>query len=195
MKFRREWLARHRLPADECRVIQVLGESMEPTLVDGCSILVNQASRRRRVGRIFVVRNRGRARRQARRQGPRRRLAARQRQPQQAGLADRALARRRARDRRGQVGRPDVPVRNDGMASTTGNINDAPLHVAGTATHKPAPTTHRATQCARGRRRRSPKADGAFQTPADQFPPSPPNPKSLAVPRRAATHRPGVRLC
>ncbi len=56
VKFRREWLARHGLPAGECRVIQVLGESMEPTLVDGCSILVNQASRRRRVGRIFVVR-------------------------------------------------------------------------------------------------------------------------------------------
>ena len=29
---------------------------MEPTRVDGCSILVNHASRRRRVGRIFVVR-------------------------------------------------------------------------------------------------------------------------------------------
>ena len=29
---------------------------MEPTLVDGCSILVNQGSRRRRVGRVFVVR-------------------------------------------------------------------------------------------------------------------------------------------
>ncbi len=56
VKFRREWLSRHGLPAAECRVIRVLGESMEPTLVDGCSILVNQASRRRRVGRIFVVR-------------------------------------------------------------------------------------------------------------------------------------------
>ena len=29
---------------------------MKPTLVDGCSILVNQASRRRRVGRLYVVR-------------------------------------------------------------------------------------------------------------------------------------------
>ena len=29
---------------------------MEPTLVDGCSILVNLASRRRRAGRIYVVR-------------------------------------------------------------------------------------------------------------------------------------------
>ena len=56
VKFRREWLARHCLAAGECRVIQVLGESMEPTLVDRSSILVNQASRRRRVGRIFVVR-------------------------------------------------------------------------------------------------------------------------------------------
>ncbi len=56
VKFRRAWLARHGLAAGECRVIQVLGESMEPTLIDGCSILVNQSSRRRRVGRIFVVR-------------------------------------------------------------------------------------------------------------------------------------------
>ena len=56
VKFRREWLARHGLAAGDYRVIQVLGESMEPTLVDGCSILVNQASQRRRVGRIFVAR-------------------------------------------------------------------------------------------------------------------------------------------
>lgn len=56
VKFRREWLARHGLPAGECRVIQVLRDSIEPTLVDGCSILVNQPRRRRRVGRIFLVR-------------------------------------------------------------------------------------------------------------------------------------------
>ena len=56
IKFRRAWLARHGLVARNCRVITVSGESMEPTLVDGCSILVNLASRRRRVGRIFVVR-------------------------------------------------------------------------------------------------------------------------------------------
>ena len=56
IKFRRTWLARHDLVARNCRVITVSGESMEPTLVDGCSILVNLASRRRRVGRIFVVR-------------------------------------------------------------------------------------------------------------------------------------------
>ena len=56
IKFRRTWLARHGLVAQQCRVIQVLGESMEPTLVDGCAILINHASRRRRVGRLFVVR-------------------------------------------------------------------------------------------------------------------------------------------
>ena len=56
IKFRRAWLARHGLVARNCRVIQVSGESMEPTLVDGCSILVNHASRRRHVGHIFVVR-------------------------------------------------------------------------------------------------------------------------------------------
>ena len=56
IKFRRAWLARHGLVARHCRVIQVSGESMEPTLVDGCAILVNHASRRRRVGHLFVVR-------------------------------------------------------------------------------------------------------------------------------------------
>ena len=56
LKFRRDWLDRHGLDARQCRVIKVMGESMEPTLVDGCSILMNTASKRRRVGRIYVVR-------------------------------------------------------------------------------------------------------------------------------------------
>ena len=56
LKFRGTWLARHGLVARSCRVIAVAGESMEPTLVDGCSILVNHASRRRRLGRIYIVR-------------------------------------------------------------------------------------------------------------------------------------------
>ena len=50
------WLARHGLVADECRLIQVVGESMEPTLADGCAILMNGTSQRRRAGRIFYVR-------------------------------------------------------------------------------------------------------------------------------------------
>lgn len=57
LKFRRTWLARHGLVARNCRVFGVVGESMEPTLVDGCSILVDHASRRRRLGRIYVVRS------------------------------------------------------------------------------------------------------------------------------------------
>ncbi len=56
LKFRRTWLARHGLFARSCRVIGVVGESMEPTLADGCSILVNHASRRRHLGHIYVVR-------------------------------------------------------------------------------------------------------------------------------------------
>ena len=69
--------------------------------------------------------DRGRPRRQARRQGPRRRLAARQRQPEQAGLADRALAGPRAGDRRGQVDRADVRVRSDLMSSTVTDVDEA----------------------------------------------------------------------
>ena len=56
IKFRRTWLRRHGLVARSCRVLTVAGRSMEPTLVDGSSILVNHASRTLRNGRIFVVR-------------------------------------------------------------------------------------------------------------------------------------------
>ena len=54
--FQRAWLARHGLVARNCRIIQVSAESMEPPPDDGCSILVNHASRRRYVGHIYVVR-------------------------------------------------------------------------------------------------------------------------------------------
>ena len=54
--FRRSWLQKQRLNADQCSVIHVVGESMEPTLPDGCSILVNRAQRRRRLNAIFVIR-------------------------------------------------------------------------------------------------------------------------------------------
>ncbi len=54
--FRRDWLERHALDPNQCSVIRVTGESMEPTLEDGCSILVNRAQRRRRVGHLFAVR-------------------------------------------------------------------------------------------------------------------------------------------
>ncbi len=56
--FRDDWLDHRAIDPDQCNVITVRGESMEPTLPDGCSILVDlsHGRRRRRVGRIFVLR-------------------------------------------------------------------------------------------------------------------------------------------
>ncbi len=56
LKFRRDWLRKLGLNARDCCILRVMGESMEPTLVDGATILVNLARQRRRVGRIYVVR-------------------------------------------------------------------------------------------------------------------------------------------
>ena len=56
--FSRDWLAHHAIDPKQCNVISVRGESMEPILPSGCSILVDrsQGRRRRREGRIFVLR-------------------------------------------------------------------------------------------------------------------------------------------
>ena len=40
----------------QCAIVRMRGESMEPTLSDGSTILVNRAQRRRRSGRLFAVR-------------------------------------------------------------------------------------------------------------------------------------------
>lgn len=56
LSFRRRWLERHGLDPARCAVISVRGESMEPTLPEGCSILIDRAQLRRRAGRIFAVR-------------------------------------------------------------------------------------------------------------------------------------------
>ena len=48
--FRRDWLDRHGIDLTQCVVIKVRGESMEPTLPDGCSILVDRSRTRRRDG-------------------------------------------------------------------------------------------------------------------------------------------------
>ena len=55
--FRREWLDRYALDPDQCVVIGARGRSMEPTLMDGCSILVarDERRRRRRDGRVYVL--------------------------------------------------------------------------------------------------------------------------------------------
>ena len=60
MAFRRSWLDRHRLAAAQCAVVHVHGESMEPTLGAGSTILINRAQRRRRAGAIFLVYGAGR---------------------------------------------------------------------------------------------------------------------------------------
>ena len=54
--FRSEWLFRKGLAADRCNIIGVAGESMEPTLPDGCVILVDRNRTKRYRGHIFVVR-------------------------------------------------------------------------------------------------------------------------------------------
>ena len=54
--FTREWMDRHGLDPTQCVVIRAVGDSMQPTLPDGCSILVNRASRRRRMERVYVLR-------------------------------------------------------------------------------------------------------------------------------------------
>ena len=54
--FRQEWLSRKRLIPNRCNIINVMGESMEPTLPDGCVILLDRNRTRRLPGHIFVVR-------------------------------------------------------------------------------------------------------------------------------------------
>ena len=54
--FARSWLDRHGLDATRCAIIRVRGESMEPTLPDGCSILFDRSRRTRREHAIYVVR-------------------------------------------------------------------------------------------------------------------------------------------
>ena len=57
LAFQRDWLRRNRINANRCTVIKVHGDSMEPTLPDGCSILVDHSRRTRRRGRIYVLQN------------------------------------------------------------------------------------------------------------------------------------------
>ena len=54
--FRSEWLSKMGLHADRCRIIGVMGESMEPTLPDGCVILVDLNRTTILDGHIYIVR-------------------------------------------------------------------------------------------------------------------------------------------
>ena len=54
--FREDWLRRHGLNPDRCRVIEVVGDSMEPTIENGAVILVDFQRTTRRRDKIFAVR-------------------------------------------------------------------------------------------------------------------------------------------
>ena len=54
--FRRDWLRRHRINPKHCKVIGVRGASMEPTLPNKCSIIVDRSQKQLRQGRIYVMR-------------------------------------------------------------------------------------------------------------------------------------------
>ena len=54
--FQRDWLDARAIDPTQAVIIGVRGESMEPTLPDGCSILVDRSRRRRRNDHIYVLR-------------------------------------------------------------------------------------------------------------------------------------------
>ena len=54
--FRNDWLLSHSIDPEQSNIISVRGESMEPTLPDGCSILVDRKRREPQDGRIYVMR-------------------------------------------------------------------------------------------------------------------------------------------
>ena len=54
--FRNDWLQSHSIDPERSNIISVRGESMEPTLPDGCSILVDRKRREPHEDRIYVMR-------------------------------------------------------------------------------------------------------------------------------------------
>ena len=54
--FRNDWLQTHAIDPEESNIISARGHSMEPTLPDGCSILVDRKRREPQEGRIYVMR-------------------------------------------------------------------------------------------------------------------------------------------
>ena len=56
IQFPYPWLRKHDLRPGDCRILRVVGGSMEPTLPDGCAILIHLMSKERRDGKIFAMR-------------------------------------------------------------------------------------------------------------------------------------------
>lgn len=55
LPFREDWLAKHRLNPARCSVIEVVGQSMEPSIQHRAVILVDHQRTQRRHDRIFVL--------------------------------------------------------------------------------------------------------------------------------------------
>ena len=54
--FKNSWLDKLSIDPKRAFICRVTGKGMEPTLMEDCSILVDRNRRRRRPGRIFVMR-------------------------------------------------------------------------------------------------------------------------------------------
>ena len=54
--FRSSWLRRNRINPRHCNIISVRGNSMEPTLPDGCQVIVDRNRKELRNARIYVMR-------------------------------------------------------------------------------------------------------------------------------------------
>ncbi len=54
--FRNDWLQDHSIDPEQANITSVRGSSMEPTLPDGCSILVDHIRTEPHEGRIYVMR-------------------------------------------------------------------------------------------------------------------------------------------
>ena len=54
--FRNDWLQSHSIDPEQSNIISVRGASMEPTLPDGCSVLVDRKRREPHEDRIYVMR-------------------------------------------------------------------------------------------------------------------------------------------
>ena len=57
LAFREDWLLKHGINHEKADIVEVMGNSMEPTLSDGSLVLVDYQRTRRRSNRIFVVRS------------------------------------------------------------------------------------------------------------------------------------------
>ena len=56
LSFQANWLARHGINPIQSTIISIAGESMEPTLPEECTVLVDRSRRRRRAGHLYVLR-------------------------------------------------------------------------------------------------------------------------------------------